>query len=371
VNLGDNLKTKITHNTLVWLQFLTNRIIIVGYMNHIRRKGAIGAIIILLLFSSCSQKSVEPQAQSFLMLGTVCRITIYDNPSEKAFKAAFDRIREIEARMSLHLDSSEIAHVNAQAGVGAVTVSPDTFLVVQKALEIAWLSAGAFDPTVGPLIQAWDIGSDTPRRPSDEEISSLLPLVDYQRVTLNEEDHSIYLEREGMILDLGAIAKGYAADEAARVLSEQGVKSAIVNLGGNVLTVGQKPDQSPWRIGIQDPDEDRGGYAMIVELGQASLVTSGPYERYFVLEGEAYHHILDTSTGYPVISPITSASIITESSFLADALSTTLYALGPEKGLPLLKEIGGVEAILFTEDKQVIASDNPPPFTITNPAYHR
>jgi thiamine biosynthesis lipoprotein len=312
---------------------------------------------ISLLFVSCDKPAPEPESQSFLMLGTVCTITIYDHPSEEAFSAAFDRIREIENHMSLHTDSSEIALVNANAGKEAVQVSPDTFAVIEKALEIARLSEGAFDPTIAPLVQAWDIGGDNARRPPDEEIAALLPLVDYTKVILEPEKREVYLPVEGMALDLGGIAKGYAADEVKQILLDHGVNKAIVNLGGNVLTLGRKVDGSFWRIGIQDPDDGRGAYVMIVELNDTSLVTSGPYERFLELEGELYHHILDTTTGFPVESDFTSVSIITQSSFLADALSTSVYALGYEKGMDLINSLDGVQAVFLTEDKEVVLSE--------------
>ncbi len=328
---------------------------------------------VLFFVSSCSKRPVEMQTQSFLMLGTVCKISIYDHPSEEAFSKAFARIREIEMRMSLHTQESEIAKVNAQAGISAVSVSPDTFTVISKALEIAKLSNGAFDPTIGPIVKAWDIGGDNPRRPSDEELSSLLPLVDYTQVVLEEEDHRVYLSQKGMVLDLGGIAKGYAADQAAQVLRTFGIEQAIINLGGNVLVLGTKNGTEPWKIGIQNPEEDRGSYVMVVSLDDTSLVTSGPYERFLVLEGETYHHILDTTTGYPVDSDFTSASIITHSSILADALSTSVYTLGFEKGMALINQLEGVEAIFFTEDKQVLLSDGIKqgtiPFTISNENY--
>lgn len=312
---------------------------------------------IFLLFVSCDKPAPEPESQSFLMLGTVCTITIYDHPSEEAFSAAFDRIREIENHMSLHTDSSEIALVNANAGKEAVQVSPDTFAVIGKALEIARLSEGAFDPTIAPLVQAWDIGGENARRPPDEEIAALLPLVDYTKVILEPETREVYLPVEGMALDLGGIAKGYAADEVKQILLDHGVDKAIVNLGGNVLTLGRKVDGSLWRIGIQDPDDGRGAYVMIVELDDTSLVTSGPYERFLELEGEIYHHILDTTTGFPVESDFTSVSIITQSSFLADALSTSVYALGYEKGMDLINSLDGVQAVFLTDDKEVVLSE--------------
>ena len=307
------------------------------------------------------------------MLGTVCKITIYDHPSDEAFSVAFDRIREIENHMSLHTDSSEIALVNTNAGKQAVQVSPDTFAVIEKALEIARLSEGAFDPTIAPLVQAWDIGGDNARRPPDGEIAALLPLVDYTKVELNAEAYEVYLPVEGMALDLGGIAKGYAADEVKQILLDHGVNKAIVNLGGNVLTLGKKVDGSLWRIGIQDPDDGRGAYVMIVELDDTSLVTSGPYERFLEIEGETYHHILDTKTGFPVESDFTSVSIITQSSFLADALSTSVYALGYEKGMDLINSLDGVQAVFLTDDKEVVlsekASDGELVYSLTDETY--
>ncbi len=331
------------------------------------------SMLFVVLFSSCAKRTVEPQAQSFLMLGTVCKITIYDNPSEDAFTAAFARLREIEQKMTLHSESSEIARINHNAGLEPVVVSTDTFAVINKAVEIAKASGGAFDPTIGVLVQAWDIGGDNPRRPSPEEIQSLLPLVDYRQVVLDEQNRSVFLKQKGMVLDLGGIAKGYAADQAAEVLRSHGVKQAIVNLGGNVLVLGLKPDGTLWRIGVQDPEQDRGAYAIIVQLEDTSLVTSGPYERFLVVDGETYHHILDTKTGYPVDSDFTSASIITRSSLLADALSTSVYALGYEKGMDLINSFEGVEAIFFTEDHMILQSEGVKQgtvdFAITNQQY--
>ncbi|NCC65186.1 MAG: FAD:protein FMN transferase [Spirochaetia bacterium] len=337
--------------------------------NRYMRRSLYSILLFLVLFTSCSTSEDQPQAQSFIMLGTVCKITIYDKPTEEAFSAAFSQIREIEQKMSLHSETSEIAKINAASGREAVQVSEETFRVIEKALQIAHLSNGAFDITIGPLVEAWDIGGDNARRPSDQELGSLLPLIGYTMVELDGQDKTVFLPKKGMKLDLGGIAKGYAADEAARVLRSFGIERAIINLGGNVLTMGTKQDGSLWRIGIQDPDASRGEYAMIVELDDTSLVTSGPYERFLLLDGEFYHHILDTKTGYPIDSDFTSVSIITKSSMLADALSTSVYALGLDEGMRLLNELDAVEGLFFTEAKQVLFSDERPPYTITNAEY--
>lgn len=311
------------------------------------------SIISIVLLVSCKLKSVEPTSQTQLMLGTICTITLYDQSTESEFTAAFNRIDEIEHLMSIHLDDSELAAINNASGLHSVVVSDETFTVIKLALEIAELSDGAFDPTIGPLVQLWDIAGAN-NLPSDEEIQALLPLVGYKHVVINEEEKSVYLPMKGMVLDLGGIAKGWAADEVARVLNGH---KGIVNLGGNVLVMGSKPDSSPWKIGIQDPDNNRGSYIGIVELIGQTLVTSGPYERFFEHEGTIYHHILDTKTGYPVVSPLTSVSIITTKSVIADGLSTSVYALGIEKGLELVNRLDGIEAVLLTEDGSIYASN--------------
>ncbi len=326
-------------------------------------------LLSVILLVSCKPKPVDPKSQTRLLLGTVCTITLYDKSDNTEFDLAFDRIDEIERLMSSHLDDSELARVNQASGTHPVVVSGETFAVIKLALEIAELSGGAFDPTIGPLVKLWDI-SGANNVPEDGEIQSLLPLVDYKLVVLDEGASSVYLPIRGMALDLGGIAKGWAADEAGRVLSGH---KGIVNLGGNVLVLDSKPDESPWRIGIQDPDTSRGSYIGIVELVDQTLVTSGPYERFFEHEGVIYHHILDTKTGYPVASPLTSVSIITDRSVIADGLSTAVYALGLEKGLELIDRLDGVEAIFLTEDRSVYASegilDGSIAFKITHPEY--
>lgn len=323
----------------------------------IKRPGGIPALFavigIILLLPGCS--GVEPESRSELLLGTACTITLYEGLSDEAFEAAFARIRQIEHNMSVHLPDSEVSELNRSAGSGRpVALSADTFTVLEEALKIAALSSGAFDPAVGPLVELWGIGTDDARLPEPEEIEAALPLVDYRRVETNPEDLAVSLPERGMKINLGGIAKGYAADRAAETLKEHGVTGAIINLGGNVLTVGEKPDGSPWKIGIQDPASDRGDYVLTLELTEMSVVTSGPYERFFIgPDGRRYHHILDTTTGYPVESELTSVTIVTSESLLADALSTTVFALGRERGMGFIENYEGVEGVFITAGKEI------------------
>ncbi|MDI3535253.1 MAG: FAD:protein transferase, partial [Thermosediminibacterales bacterium] len=175
----------------------------------------------------------------------------------------------------------------------------------------------------------------------------------YNSVLLNSKEKSIMLKKEEMMLDLGGIAKGYAADEVSKILKENHVKHAIVNLGGNVLAYGNKPDGSKWRIGIQKPFAPRGDYAGVVSVINKAVVTSGIYERYFEENGKIYHHILDPETGYPVENNLMSVTIITDKSIDADSLSTSVFAMGLKEGLNLIEKLDNTEAIFITKDSKI------------------
>lgn len=266
---------------------------------------------------------------------------------------AFSRIRQIEDRMTVNRSESEVESVNRAAGLHAVRVSPDTMEVLQAGLEFSRLGDGAFDITVGPLVKLWGIGTEKARVPSPEEIREALGHVGYRSLKLDASSAEAFLLSRSMRLDLGAIAKGYAADEAARILRFEGVKTALINLGGNILTMGKKPDGSPWRIGIQNPEDPRGTYLGIVTSAETSVVTSGVYERFFERDGVRYHHILDTRTGFPVSNGLTSVSIVTAHSMRADGFSTLLFALGLEKGMELALRTPDIQAI-FIDDRRSV-----------------
>ncbi len=301
----------------------------------------------------------DPIERSDLVLGTVCTLRLLDGGSEAALDAAFARLREIEDRMSANKAGTTVAAVNAAAGSGPVKVPADVLFVLGKALYYWTLSGGAFDPTIGPVVKLWNIGMDGERIPSVSELQAALPLVGAGSVRIDGAASTVYLPRAGMLLDLGAIAKGYAADEVGRILLERGVKAAVIDLGGNIMVLGKKADGTPWRVGVQDPSDDRGSYIGIAELpGGTTVVTSGIYERYFVGEdGVHYHHILDPATGYPVRNGLVSVTVIAESSIDADGLSTTLFALGLERGMALAESLPGVEAIFIDAENRVYASE--------------
>ena len=308
--------------------------------------------IVIPIGCSDQPKVVEPESQRKLLLGTTIGVSIYDEVPDGIFEEIFDRVEEIQWRMTVDEDDSEASAINQAAGVSPVAVSPDTFAVVDAAVSASQHSAGAFDVAIGPLVKLWDIGSETTSRPPpDEAIQELLPLVDYTAVQLDYLEGTVYLEQPGMAIDLGGIAKGFAADEAARILREAGVQHALMDFGGNILTIGHKPDGSPWRIGVQRPDDARGRYIGILKTTDRAVVTSGPYERFFIgPDGTRYHHIIDPDTGYPARPDVESVTVISKDSMLADALSTSLYVMGLERGMQLVESSYGVESIMLTED---------------------
>jgi FAD:protein FMN transferase len=329
-------------------------------------------LLVLASSSSCAPKAEGPMDRTEFVLGTVCSIRLLDGASKAALDAAFTRLFEIEATMSVNTPGTIVGNVNEAAGQQPVKVPQDILEVTRRALYYAELTGRAFDPTIGPIVKLWNIGLDGERVPEPREIQEALPLVDAQAVQVDDNASTIYLPRPGMLLDLGGIAKGYAADEVGRILARHGVKAAVIDLGGNVKVVGRKPDGSKWRIGVQNPSDSRGAYIGIASLGEgATVVTSGIYERYFVdTDGRSYHHIFDTRTGYPVEGDLFSVTVISTSSMDADGLSTALFALGLQKGMALAESQEGVEAIFIDSANRIYLSSGVPGlFTLTDNNY--
>lgn len=320
---------------------------------NIKKSAAILCGILFLNFLSCAR--TETSKVEFV-LGTVCSITLFEQGQNGIYHEIFGRLREIENRMSVNIPSSDISRVNAAAGIEPVMVHDDVFKVTERSVHFARLSGGAFNPAIGPVVSLWGIGKDDPRVPSQSEIDVVLPLVNWRDIELDARNSSVFLKKTGMALDLGSIAKGYAADEAAAIVKKAGIKRAIIDLGGNIYVCGEKTDKSPWKVGIQNPEGKRAESAGTVLTDEKTIVTSGVYERFFEYEGIRYHHIFDPSTGYPADAELLSATIIASCSMDADALSTAVFVLGRDKGIPLLRSIPGTEAVLIFKDSGIIAT---------------
>lgn len=319
---------------------------------------SIGLLLVTLLgFAAVykqKQQTDEPISATAFKLNTVVTVNIYDSKDKKLLDDVMKLCDQYEKLFSRTLNSSEIFQLNNQTlkqEDGAFVLSPETAQLVSKGLYYGKLSNGAFDITIAPVSSLWDFTSEEKQVPSDENIQTSLPFVNYENVSI--DGNKLTFEKEGMGLDLGAIAKGYIADKMKEFLVSKGIKSATINLGGNVLCIGKKTDSSPFRIGIQKPFADRSETIAVLDIEDKSVVSSGIYERYFEKDGTFYHHILNPTTGYPYNNHLVSVTIISDQSVDGDGLSTSCFALGLEKGLELINSIPNVHAIFITDDYQL------------------
>ncbi len=302
-------------------------------------------------------KRVNTYSKTMYYLGTVNEVTIYTKSSEakanEILSHCEDIVKDIDNKMNPSTISSDIYKINQNAGKEPVKVSKDTFNVIKASLHYSEVSNDSFDATIGALVQLWNIGNEKAKVPTQEEVNALLPSVDYKNIILDEKNSTVMLKNPETKIDLGGIAKGYAADKVVQYLEDQKIEGAIVNLGGNIYTLGTKDGKTKFNIGIQDPTKPRGNAIGSITTTNNSVVTSGIYERYIEKDGKIYHHILSPKTGYPVENNLSSVTIISDNSMNCDALSTTAFSLGLEKGLKLIEKTPNTEAIFITKDKQI------------------
>ena len=326
-------------------------------------------LLILMIFTiGCSTQEIdEPISRTEVIMGTTLGVTIYENGSDEVLEKVFKRVEEIENMVSINKEETEIEKLNENAGISPVKLSDTSFEIIEKALYYSKLSTGGYDLTVGPLVKLWNIGLPEAKVPTQEEIDEVIKNIDYTKVVLNKDTKEVFLSQKGMLLDLGSIAKGYAADEIVKILKEENINSAIIDLGGNIYALGLKEGNKNWKIGIQNPFDNRGKIVGSLEVSNKTVVTSGVYERYIEQDGQTYHHILNPETGYPYETDIAGVSIIADKSIDGDALSTLVFTKGLEKGLELVENIDGVDAIFITNNKEVyVTKDLKDNFKITN-----
>lgn len=326
----------------------------------------------VILSSGCSKQNTSPKDQNtaqekpyisrtLIKLNTVVTITIYDKQEEYLLDGAMEVCDYYEEVFSRTSQTSELYQFNhgllntATDGTNQAELSPELTGLISQGIAYGDLSKGKFDITVAPLAQLWDFTADKPKVPNDEDIRALLPNINYKGIQVN--GNVVTLANEDMAIDLGAIAKGYIADRIKDYLLEEGVKSAMINLGGNVLCVGSKPDGTPFNIGIQKPFADRNETIAIIGIDDLSVVSSGIYERYFEVDGEFYHHILNPATGYPYDTDLVAVTIISKKSVDGDGLSTSCFALGLEDGLELINSLDDTYAVFITSDYELHYSD--------------
>lgn len=302
-----------------------------------------------------SQQENRHEATSFAM-DTVMTFTVIHEDGEELIIDAEQEIRRLENLLSVTLDGSEIKQINENAGKEPVRIPTETLELLQTSKDLGAETGNAFDIAIYPIVKAWGFTEEEQSVPPQETIDQLLPLTDLNDLILDKENSTAYLEKEGMAVDLGGIAKGYASDSVKALLKGKGVESALLSLGGNICTIGNKPDGSPWKAVVQNP-LDANDYVGLLEISDTCVITSGGYQRYFEENGKQYHHIINPATGWPAESGLLSVTIVCDSGTKADALSTALFVMGLEDALEYWKTQDDFEAIFVTTDGEVVATE--------------
>ena len=302
------------------------------------------------LLTGCSgAPAQEPETATFFAMDTAMDFTVYGDAA--LLDEAETLIGSLEEQVSVTDEHSDIYAIDH---TGSGSLSGNAAELMEQALELCRRTGGALDISVYPIVRAWGFTTGSYQVPDEETIQSLLPLVDYTQIQYDAATGVVTLP-EGMEIDLGSVAKGYAGQLAAQMLREHGVQSALLNLGGNVQTVGTKPDGSPWQIGIKDPQGEDA--MMVLSVEDQAVVTSGGYERYFEQDGQTYWHIMDPSTGHPADSGLLSVTLVGKQGIICDGLSTSLFVMGLEKAADLWAQSGDFEAVFVTASGEVYITE--------------
>lgn len=299
-------------------------------------------LTLILLLAACTPQTAE---RTFFAMDTVMSISIWGSDAD--VDAAVAEIRALEASLSVTQPNSEIAALNRDS---TAALTPETAALLRQALALGALTNGAVDVTIGTVAALWGFSTGDYRLPEASDITAALPQVDYAAV---QWDGDRAMLPEGCAVTLGAVAKGYAADRLAALLAARGVDCALLSLGGNIQTIGVKPDGSDWQIAIRSPFDESKSLGVLSVSGNAAVVTSGGYQRWFEADGQVYHHILDPDTGYPANSGLSSVTIVAESGLYADALSTAVYVMGASAAVQLWRQQGNFGMVLVTADGTV------------------
>lgn len=323
------------------------------FFNNKMRKPAVLALTLLLLgaMAGCAGKT-RVTGTAFLM-DTIVEYQ-FTGPEDSGKKVE-QALRDFEEQCSLYMEDSEITALNQAAGKEYVRLSPRVYDLLARCTQYGAESGGVFDVTIAPLVKLWNITGKNPQVPPREKISALLPLVDYRDILLKEG--SAMLAREGQMVDLGGIAKGYACNIARETALESGVKRGYVSIGGNIMVIGKKESREDYRFGLRDPRGGPNDYLAVVTLPDSTIATSGDYERYFERDGVRYHHILDPATGAPAQTDLMSVSVFSPDGAYADYMSTYLFLKGRAFALERLNSLD-CGLVLIDRDRNIYVSDS-------------
>lgn len=305
-------------------------------------------LAVLLLLSACG--AAAPETATGFALDTVVSVTVWGG-EEGAAGRVLELCGRYEAVFSRTLPDSEISRINRGEDPA---LSEDAEALLVLSLDWAARTGGAFDPALGAVTSLWDFHSEDPDLPDPDDVAAALARSGYGRVALAGDRCSL---SDGAQLDLGGVAKGYIADRIGEAIAAEGAAGAVVNLGGDVLCLGHKPDGSGFTVGIQKPFADAGEVLLSVTVSDMAVVTSGVYERYFTRDGRTYHHVLDPETGYPAESGLVSVTVLTPSAADGDALATACLVLGPQAGMALIDGLENAWAVFLTDSGEILFSE--------------
>jgi thiamine biosynthesis lipoprotein len=302
---------------------------------------------------ACTPQKENIYKKSKILMDTFVTITVVSNSknsADKAIDTAFSEIERLEKLSNFFSSESEVSRINKNPGISGVRVSPDILDMLNKAIMVSEKTEGAFDVTIGPVISLYDFHKKI--KPEESAVKKNLSLVNYRELIIDRNKSAAFLKKRGMLIDLGGIAKGYAADKAVEALKRNRINSGLVSVAGDIKAFGLKPDGKPWKIGIRNPrsKSKEDDVMATIELSDMAISTSGDYERCFILDGKRYHHLLSPKTGYPA-EGCQSVSVITKECAFTDAFATGVFILGPEKGLKVFEKMGFDGIIVDSQGK--------------------
>ena len=309
-------------------------------------------VLSVFVFTGCETKEEKYITSQEMFFDTIISIKLYDTEDTSIIEGCNDIMKSYENMFSRTIETSDVSRINSAKGE-PVKVSDETIYLIETAVMFSEMSNGAFDITTAPLSDLWNIKENPGIIPDDEKIKEALSHVGYENIVI-EDGNMVHLEDPEASIDLGALAKGYAGDKLKEYIKSKGVESGIIDLGGNIVTIGCKSDGSNFKVGIQKPFDKRNEILSTLSVKDKSVVSSGNYERYFEKDGKIYHHIFDPFTGYPVENNLTEVTIVSDSSLLGDCFSTTCFALGKDKGIKLIKDSDiDIEAYFVTDTMEI------------------
>lgn len=296
--------------------------------------------------------------KSFSLMGSDFTISAISDNEEKANMAidtAYNEIVRIENEISSWNKNSQTTLINNNAGIQPIKVSVELFNLIRRAIKVSEISNGAFDISYASMDKLWKFDGSMTALPLESKIKESVSKINYKNILLNELEHTVFLKEKGMKIGFGAIGKGYAANKARKIMIDNGIKSGMINAGGDLIAWGDGLNGNKWKVGIADPKKE-GAFVSWLEINEMAVVTSGDYERFTIINGVRYAHIIDPRTGFPVVG-LKSVTIVCPDAELADALATTVFVLGQEKGLALINQLDAIECVLINDKDEIVTSE--------------